>query len=378
MELDRTSPLYQQIVEDLKRKITSGELKIGKQIESHRKLADRYKVSLITVKQALKVLIADGYLRAHAGKGTFVNRAVPPPDIGRHKSIGLVVPKLDDPFFLAILTAIEEEAYRHSYNVLLTMSGADAGRASRQIEKEREQIDRYRDIGVDGVIVGSLDPSHGTPGIVKDLHDVGFPYVMVSYVRSPDIYCVTTNQEQGGYLATRHLIGLGKKRIGYVGTFEQDHLNAIRHAGYKRALETHGLKYDSSLVYGALDRNEVDRYTAGYELGIKLATEPAPPDAIFAYNDMLAVGLQCGLRSAGLKLPQEMAIVGFDGVNFFKTPPFDLTTVVQPIAEIGRAAFRVLCKRINSDFAPRRTLLEPQLHEGASSGLPIRVANNLS
>ena len=363
MELDRTSPLYRQIVEDIKGQITSGKLKIGARIDSHRKLADRYGVSLITVKQALKLLIAEGYLRAHAGKGTFVNRAAPPPDLTRHRSIGLVIPKLEDPFFHKILAAIEEEAYRHSYNVLLTMSGM-------HLEKEREQIDRYRELGVDGLIIGSLDPSHHTPAVVRDLHRSGFPYVLVSYVRSPDIYCVTTNQEKGAYMATKHLIGQGYRRIGYAGTFEQDHLSHARCTGYRQALEMHGLKFDRRFVYHALDEPGWDRYAAGYALGRRLTEATDRPDALFAYNDMMAIGLQCGLREAGLKLPDDMAIVGFDGVDFFMRPPFELTTVRQPVARIGREAFRVLIKRIHNDFARRSTLLEPELHVGSTSQSP--------
>ena len=311
MPLDDNSPLYQQIVEDIRQRILSGEFKIGQKIGSHRELTEHYKVSLITVKQALKVLISEGYLRAHAGKGTYINRTAPPTDLTHHRSIGVVIPKLEDPFFHEMLSAIEEEAYQNSYNVLLTISNARLDKTSRAAQKDQKQIQHYRKIGVDGLIVGSLDPSHFTPAVVKELHDANFPYVLVSYVRSPDIYCVTTNQEKGAYLATKYLIDQGYDSIGYVGTFKGDHLSQIRCAGYRRALETNGLRSNPDFIYYKSDEDIWDRYSAGFELGKQIAASINRPAALFAYNDMMAAGLQSGLQAAGLQLARRHGDRGF-------------------------------------------------------------------
>jgi len=362
MEFDADSPgpLYAKVEEDLKQKILSGDFRIGQKLGSHRQLADQYNVSLITIKQALKHLREAGYVHTYPGKGTFVARTTRPIDHHEHLTIGLIISKLDDIFFSSIVEAIEKEAYDAGFNILLSMS------ASR-LQKGSEQVDRYRAMGVDGLIIASLEPTHEIPEFIDELHASQFPYVIVSYVKYDRYYSVNTNQEEGAYLGAGYLLQMGYRRIGYVGTSLKDLLNRERHHGYRRALREYDA-YDETFVYDVIEEGGWKRYPYSVQAGKFIADLPDRPQALVAYNDLVAVGLQTGLRARGLKLPETIAIVGFDGVDLFRNPPFSLTTVVQPVDEIGKQAVRVLTKRIHKEPVDRRTLLPPKMHIGNSSG----------
>ena len=142
-------PLYQQIADDIKAKITSGELKVGDQIGSQQELAKEYGVSLITVKKALADLIKEGILFSRVGKGTYVARRSAPINFSEHKTIGIVLKDLQSPFFSLIVQSVEEKAYSLGYNILLSTS-------SEHIEKEDNQIQHFRQIGVNGLVIASM------------------------------------------------------------------------------------------------------------------------------------------------------------------------------------------------------------------------------
>ena len=318
-----------------------------------------YNVSKITIKRALNSLLEAGYIQTYPGKGTFVARITAPLDHRKHLTIGLIIAKLDDIFFSPMVEAIEKEAYESELNILLSMS------ASR-LKKGSEQIQAYKEMGVDGLIIASLEPTHEIPLFVDELHETDFPYVMVSYVKQNQYYSVNTHQELGAYEATAYLIEKGYKEIGYVGTTLKDLLNRERHHGYRRALQEHDIPYDKKFVYDMIDGAGWDRYPPSLEAGKFIATSPNRPQALLAYNDLVAVGLQTGLRARDLTLPRDMALVGFDGIDLFKNPPFCLTTVVQPVEEIGQKAVRTLLKRINKEPVESKILLPPKLHFGTS------------
>lgn len=355
---DNPGPLHKKVEEDIRQKILSGAYRIGQKLDSHSQLVKHYNVSKITIKRALNSLLEAGYIHTYPGKGTFVARVTEPLDHRKQLTIGLIIAKLDDIFFSPMVEAIEKEAYESELNILLSMS------ASR-LKKGSEQIQIYKEMGVDGLIIASLEPTHEIPSFVEELHETNFPYVMVSYVKEDRYYSVNMNQELGAYEATAYLIERGYRKIGYVGTSLKDLLNRERHRGYRRALREHDA-YDKQYVYDWIDGAGWDRYPPSLDAGKRIATSRNRPQALLAYNDLVAVGLQTGLDARGLSLPEDMAIVGFDGIDLFKKPPFSLTTVVQPVDDIGQKAVRMLLKRINKEPVGSRMLLPPKLHFGSS------------
>ncbi len=352
------APLYRQIVEDLRSKIERGELRPGEQIETQVELAEKYKVSLITVKHALARLVGEGLLYTRVGRGTYVaQKPVPKIQLSPHKTIGLVLRDLKHPFFSPIVHHIEERAYEEGFNILLSSS-------SGKIEKEEAQIRHFRSMGVDGLIIASLSLEYRATAYLAALHREGFPYIMVSYIHDPEYWFIGSDHELGGFLATEHLIQLGYPTIGYVHVGKGNLLSEVRKNGYSRALMEHDLPFRSEHVF-VLGTTEAeagkDRFDLGHAFGRKFRSLSNPPRALFFYNDIVALGFLQAAREEGVKVPDEVAVVGFDDSEVSRFAPVPLTTIHQPVDRIGAIAVDIIRKRIAGEDTGSRTILKPWL-----------------
>ena len=360
------APLYEQIEKDIKRKIKEGILSIGDSVGSHSELSKEYSVSIITVKKALSNLVNDGILYTRVGKGTYVSEKQEKRlDLSIHKSIGLVLRDLKHAFFSMIVHGVEERGYELGFNLLLSSS-------SNKIEKEEAQINHFRDLGVDGLIIASLALEYKATDYIKKLHNENFPYVMVSYIHDPDYWFVGVNNEQGGYLATEHLIKLGHKSIGYLHAGKGNLLSDVRKNGYYRALTEYDMAFDSKLIFDLTDYatdSTPDRFRMGYEFGKQFKNLSKKPDALFMYSDLTALGFEQAANEVGISIPDDVAIVGFDDIESAKYSSVPLTTIHQPADKIGRLAIDVIQKRINGrEDIGNRNILPPSLVVRESCG----------
>ncbi|MCC6397152.1 MAG: substrate-binding domain-containing protein, partial [Bacteroidetes bacterium] len=258
-------------------------------------------------------------------------------------------------FFSLIVQAVEEAAYRQGYNVLLSNS-------SGQPEKEERQIRHFRQIGVSGLIIASLrHVYHATPTI-QALHREGFPFVMVSYMEDREIPFVGTDHEQGGYMAARHLLSRGYRRIGDVNAERGNLVGELRKNGFLRALRESGLDLDARFHFRIRVHGVRDYFQGGYEIGQRLARSGGQkPEALFIYNDSAALGFEKAVHEAGLHIPEDIAIIGFDNIEQGKHAAVPLTTIQQPTARIGARAFEVLLARIEGGVEEMRTVYMPGL-----------------
>jgi len=367
--------LYEQIVDDLKEKIASGDLKPGDRIETQSELARKYKVSLITVKNALALLVNEGLLFARAGKGTFVlEGSSGGTRLSGHKTIGLVLRDLNHPYFSMIVQSVEERAYEMGFNVLLSGS-------SGNIEKEEGQIEKFRRMGVDGLVIASLSLEYRATDYIQRLHSENFPYVMVSYIHDPDFWYVGSDQEQGGYLATEHLIRTGYRHIGYAHMGGKNLLSEVRKNGYSRALMDFDIPYDADYVF-TLDPKRYDFGTDRFQLGYHFARDfkgvAKKPEALFLYNDMCALGFIQGALDLGMQVPDDVGVVGFDDATVARYASVPLTTIHQPADMIGRTAVEIIQKRIEKTDTGNRTVFKPTLVVRESCGAKKRAAKNSS
>jgi len=280
--------------------------------------------------------------------------------LGRTQIIGVVVTTLDDPFIGALVQTIESAAHDQGYVVILASSNDVP-------EREIAAATMLQSRRVDGVIVassriGALYKGH--------LEQPRVPVVLINSLAEPsdELVCsVGVDNRHGGYLATAHLIQKGHRRIAYVASPPDRSDNKERMAGYRQALAEAGIGFDPSLVVqgtGGVDGG-------GRALPLLLSVDD-PPSAVFCYNDLTAIGLIDSARRVGLVLPQDLAVVGFDDIAFarFCYPP--LTTVAQPIAELGRRAIELMLALLSDDAqsaAPGRNVtLKGELVVRASSG----------
>ncbi len=352
IDFKNPTPLYLQIVDDIKTKVATGELTVGEQLESHQELAREYGVSLITIKKALADLIKDGVLFSRVGKGTFVDRKSARIDLSKHKTIGLVLSDLKNPFFSLIIHSIEAKASEKSYNILLSNT-------SELIEKEESQIRHFLEIGVNGLVIASLTHNYSASDTIRNLKNENFPFVMISYIVDEDIYFVGTDHEKGAFMATEHLIKLGYKRIGYINGEEGNLLGELRKKGYIRALEQYEKKCSEHFIFQLpLKRND---YQSGYQIGEQFFKLTDRPDAMFVYKDLAALGFEQAVLDQGKKVPDDVAIVGFDNIEGSRYAPVPLTTIHQPTDEIGKLAVETLIRRIEGGETDIHTILAPKL-----------------
>jgi len=353
-------PLYMQIVDDISRQIAIGKIKPGEKIRSQSELAREYGVSLITIKKALYELIREKLLYSRVGKGTYVSEVSPLTERREFKSVGFVLTDLNSPFFSRILKSVEKGISEYGYSLMLSSS-------ENRMEKEEYLIQDYRDLGVRGLIIASMSHIYRATPAIRQLDKEGFPYVVVSYIIDPDIIFVGTDHEQGGYLAGKHLIDKGHTQIGYINGEVGNLCGEERFKGYQRALKEHKRPIIEKFLYNLPRGGEWNDFQSGYEIGQFFALSEERPDAIFAYNDLTALGFQKAVMEKGLRVPEDVAIVGFDNIDAADTAPVPLTTIHQPTEQIGELAVKVLADQQKGTLSQKRYILKPELVTRESS-----------
>jgi len=245
---------------------------------------------------------------------------------GHTQTIGVVVTTIADPFIAEVVQGIESTAHGFGYSVILASS-------NHEPEREIGAVEMLRSKRVDGIIVTS---SRVGAVYLDHLEGVGVPIVLINNHREesgPYTYSIGVDNQHGGYLATRHLIDRGRRRIAYI-TGRANHSSDVgRCEGYQRALAEAGIALDPALNAAGDGRSEGGEVAIAQLLGLH-----EPPTGVFCYNDMTAIGVLRAARRAGRRVPHDLAVVGFDDIPFAAYVQPALTTVAQPKAEMGQKA----------------------------------------
>jgi LacI family transcriptional regulator len=354
-------PLYQQVAADIRKKIISGEMPVGTQLLPHREMAVEYGVSIMTINKALSGLVSEGILHSRVGRGTFVAVRPAPHGVRVGGTFGFVLRDLNSPFFSLVAHAAQQRADAVGYGLLFSSS-------SNRLDREDEQIRRFRSIGVNGLIIVSMSRTYRISEPIQELHDAGFPYVMVSYTEGENIPFVGLDLAKAGYLAGQHLLEQGRRRIGYVGDRFGSIMCELRGRGLRRALEEQGLSL-GAFQFEYPFEGEWNDYKSGYAVGEQVAALDEKPDAMFVFNDLGALGFEDALLDRGIRVPDDIAIVGLDDIELAARARVPLTTVKQPVDRIGELAVDTLLARLGGEHRPTRQLLEPTLIVRQSSGI---------
>lgn len=247
----------------------------------------------------------------------------------RSRVIGVILSSLDDPFFAEILQGIEDAAQASGYSLFIASSQRDAGR-SQQIARAMLE---HR---AEGVIICSTSVSDSQS---QSLLQGGFPVVVVNNQAAENFrYSIYHDDVDGACQVTRHLVELGHQRIAYLGDSLSGRTSMDRLNGFRQEMQEAGLPIPAGYIH------EVPGGTPEFGLpSVDYFLElPLRPTAVVCFNDMLAIGLLKGLQLAGVDIPGEMSITGFDNIRFstYTNPP--LTTFDQPKRFIGLEASRLL------------------------------------
>jgi len=272
--------------------------------------------------------------------------------------IGVVVPEFITFFFPEIIIGIQDVMNKAGYQVLICQSNESS-------KQERQNIEMLEDSMVDGIIVSVAKESRNMD-LYEALINRHMPMVFVNRVL-PDLEAsqVIIDDRKWAFKATEHLIKCGYKRIAHLAGNEHLSVTQRRIQGYIEALETYGLPVQERLIMHVGVQQDRAKVGVDYLMSLK-----EKPDAIFAVNDPVAIGAVLELRKRELKVPEDVAIVGFSESPIGKI--MDLTSVAQPTFQIGYAAAELLLKKINDPDSPVETrILEAKLNI-RNSTIPVQ------
>jgi DNA-binding LacI/PurR family transcriptional regulator len=276
-------------------------------------------------------------------------------------TIGLIISDIANPFFTGMVRGVEDVANAHHYALIL-------GNTDENLDKERSYIRLLESKRADGLIIAATAGSHEYLQTAKHLPLVSIDRSLFAL----GIDSVLVDNIAGAQAAIEHLIALGHRRIGIVTGIPGITTTEERLAGYKRALAAHAIPLDPTLIVVA------DSRVGGGEFGVtQLLTQQSPrPTALFLMNGLMMIGALRAIGRIGLRCPQDIALVGFDDFEWASVTHPALTTVRQPIYEIGQKAAQLLFERLQKrDKEPGEVRLHPQLIVRESCGATLsRVA----
>jgi LacI family transcriptional regulator len=273
------------------------------------------------------------------------------------KSIGLVIKEIDNPYFARVMKGVFDFCCEMGYTVLLGSSELSPAQEFQNIETLTRQQ-------VDGLIISPLqEVESGFAYLAGLIHDK-YPFVMLGSVKSYNTNIVDIDNVSAAHKAVSYLIGLGHTEIAYFSGPTYSSHSQDRLQGYQQALIDHNLSIRKEYMV------EVGSYISnGYQAGKTFFSSRSPfPSAVFCYNDLVAIGLINALLELGIKVPQQVSVIGFDDIDICESVKIPITTMRVPAHEIGRKASELVIKQIQNikQSNNEKIMLETKLIERSS------------
>ena len=277
----------------------------------------------------------------------------------RSNTICLMLPSIDNLIFPAITRGVEAVARKHGFMVVLCNTDEDC-------EAENVYIEKMKARWIDGFLL-CCNAGHHSSG--RKLREEGFPVVIANRFTEEDVRVVDTvavDNFRAAYTATRYLLRSGRRRIALAYGREELFLYRERYGGYCQALQDAGVPYDDRLVLREVN-NGTDSF---YQLTRNAMALPDPPDAFFATSDPKAFVILHALHELGVRIPEQVSVMGFDNVGLSSMVEPPLSTISQPLREIGVAAAKSLIRQI--EYKDKNGELPPPVQTVLDVDLIIR------
>jgi LacI family transcriptional regulator, galactose operon repressor len=253
----------------------------------------------------------------------------------QHRNIGVILPFISHPSFVERLRGIQSalDDQDNNFNLIL-YNVTEPDRCHEQLLSVVEQA------AVDGLLIATLNVSDDERIL---LAEADIPFVVLSDACSGEVNCISPDNQRGGYMAAQHLLELGHRRVAYVGDeFPNAYgfpTSELRYEGYRSALQQYDVPYRSEYVCLGMHGEET-----AHKLTERLLVLPEPPTAIFAMSDIQAVGCILAIRQAGLRVPEDISVIGFDDVQFSRF--IGLTTIRQHLEQSGYLGMQLLLNMV--------------------------------
>ena len=277
------------------------------------------------------------------------------------KTIGLIIPEVTHHFFSNIIKSIIDAAEKNGYLVIILQS-------NESLELEKKQVDLLINKRVDGILI-SLSNESNNDSHIQDILNRKIPLVMFDKIaKLAKCSKVVIDDQKAGFDATQHLIDNGCKKIAHIRGPLNPQNSIDRYLGYKKALESNGITFDSKLVYTC----EKVNFEEGLEFTKQLFEEHPDVDGIFAITDLVAVGALAYCNDQKINVPKDVKVIGFSNWFMSQVITPKLSTVEQPSHEMGIAAFNLLLEEMaarkeESEYNPKTIELDTQIIERESS-----------
>lgn len=269
-------------------------------------------------------------------------------------TFGMLIPNNSNPYFAEILRGVEDRCFAAGYNVILCNSNEDAMRQASYLRVLAEKR-------IDGLV---LVTSHRDAALRAALAELNIPMVLLDReVPGLDCDLVEVDHVRGGFIATQHLLALGHPWVACISGPPELSPSTQRRAGWKKALAEAGVERRD----GDLERGDFSS-RSGYQAMQALLRNGRRPTAVFVCNDLMAIGALAAAYEAGVRVPSQLSLVGFDDIELAAFSAPALTTVAQPKQQIGTLAAELLLDRVISGRSEnRREILQPHLKVRAST-----------
>jgi len=270
--------------------------------------------------------------------------------------IGLIISDIQNPFFTALVRAVEDQAYAHQYAIFLCNSDENQ-------EKESLYVDLMIAERVAGVIVVPVCEHDSS---IRKLHQANVPTAVIDrQIHDMDLDTVVVDNVKAARELVTHLIQQGHRRIGAIVASPEIATGNERYQGYLEALHAHGITADASLVRSGVPKESLGRQFAGELLDL-----PEPPTALFTGNNLLTVGTLHEIKERGLVIPRNVSVVAFDDMEWYSLISPRLTAANQPTYEMGWAAADLILKRIqNPEKPPEKLVFQAEIMIRESTAL---------
>jgi DNA-binding LacI/PurR family transcriptional regulator len=257
--------------------------------------------------------------------------------------IGLIISDIQNPFFTALVRAVEDESYLHDYAIFLCNSDESS-------QKEELYIDLMLAEKVAGVII---TPESEFGSKIYKLVQAGIPVVAVDRsITNLDVDTVLLDNVTAAFNLVRYVIGEGHRRIGAVlGSLEKT-TGRERYLGYREALDSCNIPVDPELVHLGMPKESL-----GFQYTCELLELPDPPTAIFTGNNLLNAGALRAIREKGLRIPEDISLCGFDDIQWTSLVSPPITVVSQPVYQIGQKAVDLILDHIANPLKPTTKLI---------------------
>ena len=272
----------------------------------------------------------------------------------RTHALGLIITEIIDPYFAELTQAVEKDADEKGFHLLLGVVG-------NKVRREAEYVRFFQAGRVDGMLIV---PASGIIGFseldyIFELKRANFPFVVLGGTSQLETNCVGYDDELGAYRLASHLLDLGHRRIGFVYGSLMVGATQPRLNGYRKAFLDRGIPVSEDLLIGTRD----DSLLSTSEAAAGLLRRSDKPTAIVGINDHVALGVLRGVRKGGLRIPDDVAVAGFDNIELLQSLDIPLTTVALPVDRIAKTAMNLLLTiiRFGSKENPKRIILEPNL-----------------